>query len=466
MKRYFKSAEFFILALMAIIIFSFVSFATNSKVILKAENSTEGIRLEWTASEGAYYYEVYRKTGQKGEKQLLSKAQTTDFADTTAKEGKTYNYTVVTVYSDYSVGSESNSISLYRLTSVEISEAGSHRNGLYIKWRAVKNAKGYRVYRKTADNPEWLSVSKNAADELSFTDEEISPGQKYTYCVKAFMGEYESASANEKELSYISYPTVKGIENTDKGIRLNWESSDEAVYYAVFRKMGEETSYSLLALLDANYTEYEDKSATAGQLCSYYICSTDAEGNKSSYDREISLRHIKKSLITAAVNVPTGIKLYWSKSEGCQGYAIFKKTHTDGEWKLRGIIYGDSNLTAVDTKIKHKEKATYTVRAFRDSVLAAYDEDGVSLRFYTAPEKLTCKTDKEKGNVLTWSGIKGTRNYAVYRKPTDGNWKFLGFTNKNTFTDKSIKVKEKYVYGVEVYEGSILHSGTVTCKSK
>jgi len=458
MKKTLKSL-FPVTVIFLLVLFVGTAFAAGEKVTLKAENRTEGVHLEWNGVDGAYYYEVYRQAGKKGEKLLLSKVQSTSFEDSEAKEGTQYSYTVVPAFSDYSVGQESDAATVYRLSAVYISSAGSQKDGLFVKWKTVKNAKGYRIYRKSADDSEWASVAKLGANAKSFLDESISPGQKYTYCVKAFVGEYEGSAGNEKQLSYMSYPPAKSISITEKGLKLEWEATPEAAYYVVFRKMGEENPYSPCALLDSDYTEYEDKSVKAGQLCSYYICGADEKGNFGSFDKELSARYIGKSGMTAAVNTPKGIKLYWSRSEGCQGYGIFRKSSKEKEWKLRGVIYGESKLSAVDTKVDDKEIYTYTVRAFKDKSLAAYDDTGISIRYYTAPEKLSGKGNAKDGVVLNWSKAKNDANYAVYRKAADGEWQFMCFVKDNSFTDKAVKAKTKYTYAVEVYEGSILRSG-------
>lgn len=442
-----------------LLLFVSSAFAADEKVTLKAVNTAQGIHLEWSEAEGAYYYEVYRKQGEKGKKQLLSKVQTASFEDSEAKEGVAYSYSVIPAFSDHSVGKESNTVTAYRLSAVYISGAGSRKNGLYVKWKTVKGAKGYRIYRKTAEDTEWSSVAKVKADKKAFLDENISPGQTYIYCVKAFVGEYESGSGNERELKYMTYPSVRGVKLTDNGVLIGWENTSEAAYYVVFRKAEGETSYMPCALLDADYTEYEDKSVKAGQLYSYYICGADEKGNLGSVDKDISVRYIKKSQITAAVNTVKGIKLYWSRSEGCQGYGIFRKSSTEKEWKLRGIIYGENKLTAVDSKVNDKQVYTYTVRAFKDKTLAAYDNEGESIRFYSAHEKLSGKGTAKDGVVLKWSKVKEDANYAVYRKQGEGEWQFMGFTNENSFTDKAVKAKTKYTYAVEVYNGSVLKSG-------
>ncbi len=465
MKKICRTA-FFALTVSLLMLFSTAVFAANGKVTLEAVNTVQGIHLEWNECEGAYYYEVYRQIGKKGEKLLLSKVQSTSYEDTQTVNGKTYSYTVVPVFADYSATKESEATTVYRLAAATVSKGASQRNGIYIRWNGVKNAKGYRVYRKTAEDNEWSSVAKLGADVRSFLDGEVNPGQYYTYCVRPFVGKYEGAAVNEKQLSYISYPVVKDIKNTENGVLLSWEEISDAAYYFIYRKTGADSSFKAIALLDSGYTEYEDKAAVSGELCTYYICAADNNGNKGSFDREVSVKYVKKSVITAAVNSVKGINLFWSKSEGCQGYAIYRKTLGEKEWKLRGTVYGENRLSAVDSKVENKKVYLYTVRAFKDRTLAVYDEEGVSLRFISAPEKLKVKNSDDKGRVLSWDKVDGVKDYAVYRKEGDSSWTFLGITSKSTFTDKTAKSKKKYTYGVEAYEGSVLKSGMVEITSK
>ena len=457
MKRNFKVTFF----LFTTFLFSafFMLCASASALSLECENTVDGIRVEWGECEGVYYYEVYRSSGKKGEKTLLSKVQTTFYEDTGAKEGKSYNYTVVPVFSDYSSGQESEEATAYRVSPTFISGAASLKDGILIKWKKVPEAKGYRLYRRSGSDGEWMTVGKFDAKTDRFIDGQIASGQKCVYTVRAYIGESEGAAGDEKQLSYIGFPVLSGISVSESGIKLSWEETDEAAYYVVYRKTSNDIKYKPIALLDADYTEYEDKSAVAGDLCSYYVCSADADGNMGSYDKEVSARLIEKSVITSAVNTAGGIKLTWSKSKGCQGYAIFRKEPGKNEWKLRGMVYGEGSLSATDSKVENKKTYTYTVRAFRDKDLASYDDEGVKIRFYQSPAKVSCKTDKKSGNTVTWSEVKGSKHYAVYRKESGGQWSFLGITAENDFNDKGIKKNKKYIYGVEVYDGSVLRSG-------
>ena len=431
MKKSLKITFFASLILM-VTLFSSVCLAAGGKVTLEAFNTAEGIRVEWNECEGAYYYEVYRQTGKKGEKLLLSKVQSTFYEDVEAVDGKTYSYTVVPAFADYSTAKESDAVSVYRLSAVKLTKGSSQRNGIYIKWKGVKKAKGYRVYRKSSSDGEWAEVARIAAGKTAYLDEKVSPAQVYTYCVKPFNGSYEGAAANEKKLSYISYPEVKGIEITAEGVHLSWEGTDDAVYYYVYRKTGTNGASKAIALLDANYTEYVDKDARSGELCTYYIRGADANGKIGSFDKELSVKYVEKSVITRAVNTTKGITLYWSKSEGCQGYAIYRKALGEKEWKLRGTVYGDNKLSAVDSKVENQKIYFYTVRAFKDRTLAFYDEEGIRMKFYSAPGNLKAENSDAKGKEISWNKVAGAETYIVYRKNGD-SWRFLAITSENKY---------------------------------
>ena len=94
--------------------------AGNGKVTLEAFNTTEGICIEWNECEDAYYYAVYRQTGKKGEKLLLSRVQSTYYEDTDTVEGNTYSYTVVPAFADYSTAKESDAVDACRISAVKV----------------------------------------------------------------------------------------------------------------------------------------------------------------------------------------------------------------------------------------------------------------------------------------------------------------------------------------------------------
>ena len=49
---------------------------------------------------------------------------------------------------------------------------------------------------------------------------------------------------------------------------------------------------------------------------------------------------------------------------------------------------------------------------------------------------------------ITWSGVKGADTYKVYRKTKGGSYKYLGYTKKKYYTDKTAKSGKKYYYAI------------------
>ena len=141
--------------------------------------------MQWNKLGGAAGYFVYRKTGNSGWK-YIGKTTSTYFVDTKAQAGVVYKYTVKAYsatgqYSAY----KTNGISYERLLMPNIYDYDTSRSGITVKWKNVKGANGYYVYRKTA-NSSWSYIGKTS--RLNFTDTGAKKGTSYTYTVKAYSG--------------------------------------------------------------------------------------------------------------------------------------------------------------------------------------------------------------------------------------------------------------------------------------
>ena len=62
----------------------------------------------------------------------------------------------------------------------------SGKNKILLKWKAVKGASGYRIYRR-ADGSAWKPLGNvNGTKKVVYTDTKTTTGVRYTYTVKAF----------------------------------------------------------------------------------------------------------------------------------------------------------------------------------------------------------------------------------------------------------------------------------------
>ncbi len=161
----------------------------GAPVLKTPVNTEQGIKVQWNKLSGASGYYVYRKTGNSGWR-YIGKTTSTYFVDTKAQAGITYKYTVKAYnasgkWSAYNT----NGISYERLTTPKMYDYDTPGNAIKIKWKSVKGADGYYVYRKTA-NSSWSYLGKTK--NLSFTDTGAKKNTKYSYTVKAYSGSYVS----------------------------------------------------------------------------------------------------------------------------------------------------------------------------------------------------------------------------------------------------------------------------------
>lgn len=458
MKKIKKSVYFILTVAVCLFVYAFGAFADNETVTVDVKNAVDGVAVSWTSVPDAYYYELYRQSNDGSKEALLTKAQDLSFVDTQAVSGTIYGYRVSAVSKDGEQISQSGLSIIYRIGATKITNQYSSASGLHIEWNAVKEAKGYYILRQTQKDEKWKVISKCSASQTSFVDSESSDDEKYYYAVRAFAGEYVGEAENKVTLSYIPCPELISIVSVKDGIGLKWSSVSTAAYYVVYRREAG-VNWKPYALLDAEYTSYIDKDVKDSVAYAYVVRAADLTGQLSPYDSSATMKHIEKPVITSAESTLNGIKLKWSVSDGCQGYAVYRKEFGTDEWKLLGLVKGETNTQAVDSKVVNSKAYTYTVRAVWNKNLSSYDENGATVRFLEAPQNLLCDADTANGNVLTWKSNPSASMFFVFRKGIQGKWKAIGITKSNSFADKKADPKEVYKYTVRAYKSSTYISG-------
>ncbi len=192
------------------------------------------------------------------------------------------------------------------------------------------------------------------------------------------------------------------------------------------------------------------------------LTSRAAEGTETTQAEAESFAQTTPKLknITSQAN---SVKVSFSSVKGANGYAILRKTGSNGSWKriatTKGTSYTDKSA------LKNGKKYFYTVRAYKGSQKTAlkhtysaeywsgYDADGLSFTYTKAPT-LKKTTNTTSGIKVTWGKISGAKGYAVLRKTKNGQYKELGTTSSTSFTDKTAKAGTTYFYTVRAFRGS------------
>ena len=155
-------------------------------------------------------------------------------------------------------------------------------------------------------------------------------------------------------------------------------------------------------------------------------------------------------------NTNQGVKVSWKANSKAESYRVYRKADGDKNWKIIDTVSADETFI-YDKTAKSGVKYFYTVRGFNFVGGGDYNKDGVAITHLDTPEATAKNTSK--GIYLKWSKIAGAEKYRIYRQ-TNGSteWKLVGTTKKNTFTDKTAKSGTKYNYRVRAVAGNDMSS--------
>lgn len=170
-------------------------------VIKKIENTAEGAKITWDATEGADYYRIYYKNSDGGWTRLASKYKL-EYVDTSVKDGETRVYTIRCLnekdefVSGFSKTGWSNTFySAPAITSISYSD-GSYK----LSWKATDGVAAYRVYRRTVG--ESFSRVVDSVTESTFTDTTATKGKVYAYTLRCLDAEGNVISGFVSKVKY------------------------------------------------------------------------------------------------------------------------------------------------------------------------------------------------------------------------------------------------------------------------
>lgn len=245
--------------------------------VTKCQAYGQSIQIAWTKVPKATGYAVYRQhidtaTGKLTPWELMTNvsANTLQYIDNNLTRNITYRYTVVPfyskggemVYGNFKINGVSAKSALSAPNLLKLEESDS---GITISWKAMKDAKGYVVYRKTGTE-NWIKLKKLKGNVTTFTDKYYQSDLPYIYTVKA----YEMVDGAQQNgdhdrtglLRYVELPKPEPVVMlTDNGVKINWNKIEGANSYSVYVKDADDqwsavaTHITDIACLDKNYVE-------------------------------------------------------------------------------------------------------------------------------------------------------------------------------------------------------------------
>lgn len=252
---------------------------------VKLSAVTGGVKVSWNAIEGAKKYNVYRMYNGGKTWTYIKTVTGLSFTDTAAISGRNIFYTVKAVGESGLSNYKSTKISyvgIPHLTSV-----ANAKGGIQVKWNAVANATGYRVYRRAAGEKSWTYLTTVSTN--SYFDKNVKAGVYYKYTVRTVFYSMFSNFESGLLVRYIPTPKLTSVANSGKNIVLKWQGSSVATEYRVYRRASGEKSWTYMGSVKS--TQFTDTKVKSGVYYRYTVRAVN--GYYSGFDGNGLL--IKKS---------------------------------------------------------------------------------------------------------------------------------------------------------------------------
>ncbi|MBR2875826.1 MAG: hypothetical protein IKC01_01680 [Clostridia bacterium] len=272
---------------------AYMSAAKNSLYIgtptlVSATTNSKGITVKWNSVGSAKQYFVYRKV-KGGSWSRIATTQKTAYTDTKVSSGTRYFYTVIAGINDTKSSYDNAGVAAIYLSKPQLSSVSNKSGGAVIKWKAVKGAKGYYVYRKTSKNGKWTKLG--AVKATSYTDKKVASGKGYYYTVKAYNSNGISGYTSGGILTkFLSTPVLSKAKANKTGITVTYGKVAGAESYNIYRKSGK-GSWSKIATVKGNSkVSYTDKTAKKGVTYTYTVMAVSGKYISSYNSKGISAK--------------------------------------------------------------------------------------------------------------------------------------------------------------------------------
>ena len=227
---------------------------------------------------------------------------------------------------------------------------------------------------------------------------------------------------------------------------LQWSKIPGASQYNVYTYMNGYLTY-IGATTGNTYTVTGlTNNVRYGFLVRYYI-----NGNLSSYTANdvvyATPTYSPKPVITKVTPGSGQAYLTWTAVSGATNYAVYTKNNN--QWVLRGYTTATSmTVTGLTGGLKYG----FAVKALVNGAWSSVSSSDIVYATPTAANKpKITKVTPDNGQVtLSWSGVSGATNYAVY-SVVNGQWQNHGYTRNGYMTVTGLANGIRYGFAVKAY---------------
>ena len=264
------------------------------KEISATQLNYKTIRLSWSESKNAAYYDVYRKGSNTNSVfEMIQRIYTPYTTISSLTTGKDYSFFVVARNEDAS--SQPSPIIVYQTKldgEVQLAIEKISNTKFKLTWNQIDGATRYIIYRKR-NKDAYRKVLTLGKDDLSYTTSEMPEGE-YAYIVKA--GRYDSKdrvmteSSNEVKGTSVYDEINLELSLRNQVVQASWNKIEGVTYYEIYRSTSRNGTYTKLKT--TKDTIYTSKKLSKRKTYYFKVRGYKSYNNEKVYTKDSLIKSV------------------------------------------------------------------------------------------------------------------------------------------------------------------------------
>ncbi len=319
----------------------------NNYIYRPVENITTtakdtSITLNWDKVPGATGYRVYVKSGSSWKALKTTTARKYTAEDLSSGTAYTFAIKSYSKASGKTVwASKYSTVKATTQLGVTTSlKSTTTNNSATLNWTAVNGATGYRVFVKNNTTGKWDIAVRTTGKKTTATVENLEPGKKYTFAVRAYLNNGSIVWAPKyKSINTVTKPGVTDkvtSTSTENSVTLNWNKVPGATGYRIY--VVKDGKWK--ALKTTTGLTYTATGLTAGTKYTFAVKAyTKLSGTAywaSKYAKFVTATKTEAPSVTKVTAYTGKARVYWSDVNGETGYQVYYSTKESSGYKKFG----------------------------------------------------------------------------------------------------------------------------------
>jgi uncharacterized protein len=318
----------------------------------------------------------------------------------------------------------------------------------------------FRVQRRVGDGA-FGDHATVGAGVTTFSDTEVVADRVYTYRVTACTDASVCSDFSNQATATtppLAPTALTATATSPSEIVLTWTNPNEtATGFEIERRDGGSGSFTSIAIVGANVTNYGDTGLSAGTRYDYRVRACNAGGcspysNEATATTPSSPPPAAPTDLTASVVSASRIDLAWT--DNSSGEALFRVQRRVGDGAFGDhATVGAGVTTFSDTEVVADRVYTYRVTACTDaSVCSDFSNQATATTPPLAPTALTATATSPSEIVLTWTNPNETATGFEIERRDGGSGSFTSIAivgaNVTNYGDTGLSAGTRYDYRV------------------